>query len=144
MSLGSDILATLPFLQEQAQSMMTDVCEIGTVSAEPVFDENTGTYLPGFTLVYEGPCRFKSGATQSAEIDAQGQLLVEQDSILNLPMGADDRIVFGASKDVLKNMVVRVTTSVTDEGLPGTEARIKGPAVGSYRTARRFAVEVTS
>jgi len=135
-SLESDIQATLPFLRAQAESRMTDACEIGTVIPGDVLDEETGEYAPGFEVAYSGRCRFKAGATAAGEIDASGQLLVEQDSVLSLPVGT--------SLGVRKDMEVRMTASLTDPALVGVKARIKAPSVGSYRTARRFAIEVTS
>jgi hypothetical protein len=135
-TLERDIQATLPFLREQAESRMTDACVIGTVIPGDVLDGATGEYTPGFEVAYSGKCRFKAGATAAGEIDAAGQLLVEQDSVLSLPVAR--------SLAVRKSMEVRMTASLTDPGLVGVTARIKAPSVGSYRTARRFAIEVTS
>lgn len=115
---------------------MTDTCVIGVESPGDVLNEATGEYEPSFTAVYDGPCRFKAGTTAAGEIDAAGQLLVEQDAILKLPIAT--------SLEVAKDMVVKITGSLMDPALPGTRARIKNPAVGSYLTARRFTVEVTT
>ena len=136
MSLHDDVYAALPSLRAEAESRMTDTCQIGHETPGDVLNEDTGLYEPTFTAVYTGRCRFKPSSTAAGEIDAAGQLLVEQDQILSLPVET--------STEVRKNMVVRVTGSLTDPALPGTRARIKGPAVGSYMTARRFSVEVTS
>lgn len=135
-SLDADVQFTLPFLREQAEGRMTDICQIGYELPGGVLNEETGEYESAFTAVYSGPCRWRTSATAVGEIDAAGQLLVEQDQTLSLPVRT--------STEVRKDMVVRITGSLTDPGLPGTRARIKGPTVGSYMTARRFSVEVTS
>lgn len=119
-----------------AEDLMTDTVEVGVMSPGDVLDEDTGEYVPTFTASYTGPARFKAANTAVGEIDAAGQLLVEQDATLSLPIGT--------STEVRKDMVVRVTASLTDPGLPGTVARVKGPFASAYSTARRFSVEVTS
>jgi hypothetical protein len=135
-SLEQDVQAHLPFFREQAESRMSETCDIGYERPGDFLNEETGEYESAFEAVYSGPCRFKSGNTAAGQIDAAGQLLVEQDQILSLPIAT--------STGVKRDMVVKITGSLTDPALPGTRARIKSPEVGSYLTARRFAVEVTS
>lgn len=103
-----------------------------------------GLYDVTFESAYEGPCEFKASETVASEIDAAGQLLVEKDATLKLPVGPDGRIVTGSSDAVGKDMVVIVLTSVNDPALVGTRARVTSPFASSYATARRFPVEVTS
>lgn len=136
MTLHDDVYGALPELRAAAESRMTDTCEVGYEAPGEVLNEDTGLYEPTFTAVYTGRCRFKPSSTAAGEIDAAGQLLVEQDNELHLPIEA--------SAAVQRDMQVRITGSLTDPGLAGTRARIKSPAVGSYMTARRFSVEVTS
>lgn len=136
MTLESDVLASLPYLRAEAEARMTDRCVIGWSRPGGVLNEETGEYEPAFEVVYSGPCRFKAGTTAAGELNAAGQLLVEQDSTLSLPINT--------STGVAKDMQVRVTASLTDPGLVGVVARIQAPSVGSYRTARRFAIEVTT
>lgn len=135
MSLSTDILAELPFLRSQAESMMLDRCQIGTEVEGDTIDEETGQYDRVFTAVYDGPCRFKAANTAVGEIDAAGQLLVERDATLSLPVATSTLVV--------KDMIVKVTGSQTDPGLPGVRARIKASFASAFATARRFAVEVT-
>lgn len=135
MSLGDDILEALPFFREQAESMMTDSCVVGEYSDTPVLDESTGNYEREFVALYTGPCKFKAGTTGVGEIDAQGQLLIEQDSTVSFPMSQSGML--GTDN------IIQMTGSLTDEALIGVEARIKGPFHSSYKTARRFSVEVT-
>ena len=119
-----------------AESLMTETVRIGVESEGSTLDPATGQYDRDMAVVYEGQARLKAGSTAASEIAAEGQLLVEQDAELSLPVDT--------STGVKKDMVVVVTASESDPGLPGTRARIKAPSVGSYRTARRFAVELTS
>lgn len=120
-----------------AESVMTDTCTIGTETEGDTIDPQTGQYDRIIAApVYEGLCRFKAGSTAASEINAVGQLLVEQDAELSLPIAT--------STDVAKDMVAIIRTSATDPALPGVRVRIKAPALGAYLTARRFAVEITS
>jgi hypothetical protein len=135
MSLGQDVLAELPFFRAQAESLMLDWCEIGTEVEGDTFNEETGKYDRIFTAVYEGPCRFKAANTAVGEIDAAGQLLVERDATLSLPVAT--------STQVGKDMIVKLTQSQTDPGIPGMRARVKGTFASAFATARRFSVEVT-
>lgn len=135
MSLRSDVEGTLPSFRVAAESLMTDTCQVGFVTNSTELDDH-GEYGKVFTAVYDGPCRFKAGNVQASDVESASQLLVSQLATLSLPVGT--------SEDVRNGMTVRVTASLTDPGLPGTEARVQGPAVGSYATARRFSVEVLS
>jgi hypothetical protein len=119
-----------------AESLMTDTCQVGTVSPGTVLDEATGEYTPVFTPVYAGKCKFKAGNTAANQIDAASQQLVEQSSTVSFPIAT--------STGIVKDMIIRFTGSLTDPALVGAEARVEGPSIGSYRTARRFSVEVTT
>jgi hypothetical protein len=119
-----------------AEELMTDWCVAGTQAPGDVLDEVTGEYDPVFTPLYTGPCRFKAGTTAVGEIDAQGQLLIEQDSVISFPMAASEMLG--------KDHIVHMMGSETDFALIGVKARIKGPFTSSYTTARRFSVEVTT
>jgi len=126
----------LYFGRRAAEKRMTDKCDIGTEARSPKVNPATGKHETTFTAVYSGPCRLKTSNTAAGEIDAAGQLLVEQDQILSLPVDT--------STAVGKDMVVKITASETDPGMVGTRARVKAPSVGSDMTARRFSVEVTT
>jgi hypothetical protein len=144
MGLSDDVDAALPYFRAAAQSMMNDLCEIGTVTMNGPIDPVTLEYTPTFNPVYIGPCQFKAGDTQVQAVDAASQLLVQQNNFLKLPVGDDDRITSGSSAAVSKNMVARITASRTDPALVGAEARILGPFHADYTSARRFPVEVTT
>lgn len=135
MSLRSDVERLLPDFRFNAESLMTDTAQIGFVTDSLELDEH-GEYVPTFTPVYDGPCRFKAGNVQASDVEASSQLLVSQLATLSLPISSSDAVRNG--------MTVRVTGSLTDPALPGTVARIEAPFRSSYATARRFAARVVS
>lgn len=134
MTFGADILGALPEFRARAEELMTDVIRIGAESDEPELNEETGNYEPVFTLIYEGKGKYKSGNTAAQKVDAQSQFLVSQDDQIHLPLLSSVAVEVG--------MVAVVVSSETDPALPGTKVRLNGFADGSYRTARRFSVEL--
>lgn len=134
MTFGADILGALPEFRARAEELMTDTVRIGVEADGEVINEETGNYEPAFELVYEGKAKYKSGNTAARKVDAQSQFLVSQDDQLHLPLLSSAAVEVG--------MVVHVTASLTDPALPGLKVRLNGFADGSYRTARRFSVEL--
>lgn len=126
-----------------AAAGMTDTCRIGTEKRATKLNDH-GLYDIVFEAAYEGPCEFKAGNTAATEIEAAGQLLVEKDATLKLPIGLDARITSGSSEAVSKDMVVVVLASAHDPALVGTRARVTNPFASSHATSRRFPVEVTN
>lgn len=122
--------------RRKAESLMGEAVEIGWERRSKTLNETTGKYDVTFERVYAGPAKFKAATTSVRERDAQGQLLTKRDNELHLPVDA--------SVGVGTGMVVRVLASATDPALVGVQARVKGPSVGSFTTARRFDVEVVT
>lgn len=122
--------------RRMAEELMTDECEIGTEKLGPDLVPGTNERERRFTAVYIGPCEFKTAANDVSEIDAAGQSLAEQRTVLKLPVAT--------STAVKKGMVVKITASATDPGLVGVRARVQAPSSGSRTVSRRFKVEVTS
>jgi len=131
---GADILGILPELRARAEELMTDVIRIGTETQSTEPDEETGNYEPILTVIYEGKGKYKSGNTAAQKVDTQSQFLVSQDDQIHLPLLSSVAVEIG--------MVAVVVSSETDPALPGTKVRLNGFADGSYRTARRFSVEL--
>ncbi|MGW8430933.1 DUF6093 family protein [Curtobacterium citreum] len=131
MTLTAGILA---MGRRQAERLMTDRCQIGTVTRGER-DPETDDYPMVFTPVYDGPCRFKAGNVQARDVDVAAQLLVTQLATLSLPIDTSTAVRAG--------MEVRITSSATDPALPGTVATVKAPFRSADATARRFPVEVT-
>jgi hypothetical protein len=140
-NLGHDIDRALPELQAQAESRMTDTVRI-TRGGAPVWDEETGTYSDGGTIIYEGNCRLKLTSTVVSDVDSQGQLLAEQRPQLHLPVLTPGTV--GTSGAVRPNDTAVILTSRNDPSAVGTVLTIGGRAIGTDATARRFPVEVQS
>lgn len=136
MSLRSDVEGALPGFRAEAESLMTDTCQIGSLSSDEVLNPETGEYEHVFTPVYDGPCRFKAGNVQASDVESASQLLVSQLATLSLPIAT--------SLEVRNGMQVRVTGSLTDPALPGTTATIRAPFRSAYATARRFVIELVA
>jgi len=122
--------------RRMAEELMTDTCQIGTEKLGTDLDPETNERVVTFTAIYDGPCELKAAANDVREIDAAGQDLAEQGTVLKLPIAT--------SAGVKRNMIVKITGSATDPGLVGVRARIQAPSSGSRTVSRRFKVEVTS
>jgi hypothetical protein len=118
-----------------AEARMTDTVLI-TRESEPVFDEETGTYTPTTTTVYNGPARLKLNSSVVGSVDAQGQNLAAQTPRLDLPVAT--------SGGVHVNDSVEITASVNDPSSVGLRLNIEGVFFQTDATARRFPVEVQS
>jgi len=99
-------------------------------------DPNTGQYVYTSDVVYEGPCEFKQGGTQAANVESAGQLLTAQDSILKLPVKGTENVEAGD--------VWECTANPLDEALVGLKATLKPGGAQTFATSRRFVVEVIS
>jgi hypothetical protein len=116
-----------------AEARMTDTVLI-TRETEPVFDEETGTYTPSTTTIYNGPARLKLTSTVVGSVDAQGQNLAAQTPRLDLPVAT--------SGGVQVNDSAEITASVNDPASVGLRLNIEGVFFQTDATARRFPVEV--
>lgn len=131
MSRDSVILAGRSF----TEALMTSACIIRR-AGEKVLSETTGEYETTYSTVFEGPCKIKFGGTQATEVDAQSQLLTEQDATLSLPIDG--------SEDVTVDDVAEITVNPLDAGLVGKKVRVTGIHTQTAATARRFPVEVVT
>lgn len=116
---------------------MTSECVIGEESTGPVFNEETGEYETVIgTPSYSGPCKIRFNSTVTSEVDAQSQLLVEQDAILSLPVIGSENVKVG--------QVCRITVNALDLGMVGKRFRVTGDHTQTAATARRFPVELVT
>lgn len=129
--LGDDLVAALPGLQAQAESMMRDTVRITREGAE-VFDPDTGTYTPSVTTIYEGKCRLVLRSSVVQDVDAQSQLLALQGPRLDVPVAGTG----GVLPDDLFELL-----SGDGAGLTG---RVAGVFPQSLKTARRLPVQIGS
>lgn len=117
------------------EALMTSACTV-TRQGDKILNETTGEYEYEYITVYAGPCKIKFGATEPTEIDAQGQLLVEQGAILSLPVET--------SGAVTTDDLAAITACTLDPSLIGKLFRVTGLHTQTAATARRFPVEVVS
>lgn len=140
MDLGAEIAAALPGFRLQAEALMQDRCVVERVTAGTVLDEETGEYLPTRVRVYppadsadlDGICQFNAANTAVRDVEAVGQLLVEQAATLKLPIAT--------SLEVREGDVATITESRFDAQLVGVQIRIAGTHHQTFATARRFPV----
>lgn len=129
MSLADDILATLPFLREQAESLMLDKCTVHR-PGEPVTDSD-GNVTPSLTLLYTGPCKIQQTLAQSSNPEAGGHQYTVQDTRWDTPVAAG---VFAVDD------VVTITEAILDPQLTGRVYRVTEPFHKTGATAQRTRV----
>jgi len=129
MSLGWDITAALPGLQVEAESMMVDTVRVRRRSGNPIPDPATGELVYTFTTIYEGKCRLVMRAARARDVDSQSQLLAVQSPELHMPASVTG---------VLPDDVFELLSGDLVSG------RIAGVHVATFKTARRFPVEIAS
>lgn len=126
------------------EKLMVDRCTIHAVSKSTTLNEATGQYDDVKVRVYPpasvsedvGPCKLAFAGNATHEVDAAGQMLVDDSGVLDLPIDT--------STAVKKNHIVTYFSSETDPDLPGTKFRVEKPSHETYSTARRFKVEEVS
>jgi hypothetical protein len=130
-SLVADVLAILPVLRAQAESMMLDTCTIQRPGA-PVTDPNTGVVTPGMTTIYTGKCKVQSKDSATSTPEAGGAVFVVVSRQIHIPAGA---------ADVRNDDVVTVTASVLNPFGVGRKYRVEGFTPDSFDTAARIPVK---
>jgi hypothetical protein len=115
-----------------AERGMVDTWVIG-VESRGELNEDTGEYENAFTQHYLGLGALTIGGTAPHEVDAAGQQLVTQSSVLALPVAT--------SGGVGKDMVATCVASQNDPAMVGVKVRVAGPYRQTYATKRRFEVE---
>lgn len=121
--------------RRRAESMMRDTCRI-TRPGPNTWNEDTMTYTPSKTTVYEGKCRLLNPYRAPTTATTPGQAQTVQLARLSLPVET--------SAGIKEGDVVEYLTSESDPDLPGTEFKVIGGAHQSDATARRVPVEEVS
>ena len=133
MMLGPDVVATLPGLRAQAESLMVDACTV-TRAGEPFWDEVTGTYTPGAgSTLYTGKCRVRMPDASSSETEAGEASWSLRGAVVSLPVVGSESVRVGD--------VVTVTASVWDAALVGQAFTVAGLHSQSLSSARRLKCE---
>ena len=131
MSLGAAVVGALPGMRAEAESMMRDSCAITRPGGGETWDDATGGYLPGSTVIlYSGRCRVRR--PNVAEREA---LAGDADWTL---MGAVVSIPVGGTTDDLLGATVRVVACEMDPALAGRDLVVVAPHAQSQATARRL------
>jgi hypothetical protein len=135
--IGGILSGVLPFLREQAESMMVDACVIRRGPGSPVINEDTGAVTDGVgAVVYTGKCRVQSRSSVSASPDAGGHSFVVVSREVHIPANA---------VDVEDDDVVEITASLLNSFTVGKKYRVEGFTPDSFDTASRLPVkEMTS
>lgn len=113
---------------------MDDECTIGVETTTGTLDEATGLYAPEIAQpVYAGVCALMDARASAREFEAAGQVLMEREQILKLPIEG--------SEGVLKDMIVHFTSARFDSEHAGLRLRVTGPFHRTHATSRRLIVE---
>jgi hypothetical protein len=130
--IGGILAGVLPFLREQADSMMLDACTVSR-PAGTVTDPVTGNVTPSSTLIYEGKCKVQGTESQASNPVAGGHAFTVEDLEWQAPIGAGPFEI---------NDVIIHTAAPLDPHLVGTTYRVTSLARKTAKTAQRFRVEV--
>ena len=130
MFLGLDVRSELPFLRQQAESLMSDRILVTRASGD-VWDEDTGQYIPGTETVYEGIGRLRDTSARGRRVDDAAADTTVMSLMLSVPVGVPAEI----------GDVAEVVGSATNAALVGNLYRLMEPADSSHATAARFIVE---
>jgi hypothetical protein len=129
--IGQILAGAVPFLREQAESLMLDTCTIQRPGA-PVTDTNSGVVTPGMTTIYTGKCKVQSKDSATSTPEAGGAVFVVVSRQIHIPAGA---------ADVRNDDVVTVTASVLNAFGVGRKYRVEGFTPDSFDTAARIPVK---
>lgn len=133
--LGWDVAAALPGLRAHAESLMSTSLIIRRKGAD-VRDPETGTMVPSWTTVYEGPCRVRFTNADPHESDQSGQRVAQQSPTVWLPIAT--------SAGVRLDDVGEILANPDDLGIVGVTFRVAGEHAQTHSTSRRLPVEVLS
>lgn len=135
--IGADVATWLPELRAHAESLMQDSCTI-TAPGAPVWDEDTGAYVPGAaTVLYAGRCRVQvpesvPGAPVAGEAEWTTSAVV-----VSVSVAGSESVAVGAT--------VTITSATHDTALDDAEFRVVGiPLAKSHATARRLRCEAVA
>ena len=127
-----DILAgVVPFLREQAESLMLDTCTI-TRPGPPATDPNTGDVTNTPTTVYTGKCKVQSKDSATATPEAGEHTFTVVSRQVHIPANA---------ADVQDGDVVTLTASRLNAFTVGKQYRVSGFTPDSFDTAARLPVK---
>ena len=137
MSVLADVLAHLPAMRAEAESLMVDTVTFAAPGTE-TYDDTTGEYVttPGATI-YTGPCRVqvRSGSPSDAAV-GDTEVVIDRLEI-HVPVSA---------VDIPPSSVGTITAvgEASDPSLIGKQYRVLGTHAATFKTARRLPVELVT
>lgn len=135
MNLGADVIAALPELRAQAESLHTDTFTIYRATGGSVTDPETLEETPSYAAVLTGvKGKLQTTQAQANEVQTPGQKVAETVLLWHTSVN---------TRGVLTDDEVECTASLDPEQV-GVRVRIAGPFLKSIATARRFKVEELS
>ena len=129
--IGGILAGMVPFLREQAESLMLDTCTIDR-PGEPVTDPETGDVTNTPTTVYSGKCKVQSKDSATANPEAGGATFTVVSRQVHIPANA---------ADVQDGDVVTLTASRLNAFTVGKQYRVEGFTPDSFDTAFRLPVK---
>ncbi|ANJ26816.1 DUF6093 family protein [Agromyces aureus] len=123
--------------RREAESEMRDKCIIVDPAGSKTWNAATLQYDVTPLTIYTGKCKVRFGKVGVRQGEQAGQIFIDQDATLSLPMTAP------GSAGVRKDHVATITESATDDALVGVVLKVGAARRQSNATSRRFPVEET-
>lgn len=137
MTLADDVAAEMPFLREQAESLMVDTVLVQLATGETTIDPVTLAEVPAFTDVYAGPARIQRPGSLSPRDDVAGAFEFNIEAILaQLPLSATG-IRYGM------RLTVTSVGPLSDPDLVGLVATVRANLTKTHPSKRTLVCEVT-
>ena len=128
--LGGDLATALPALQQQAESLLTDSCNLQRKGSQSV-DANTGMVTDSWTTYRSAvPCRVRASGIQPEALQVAGQDITRIVMTVAVAVAVDD-------VEVDDRVVVTVSR---DTSLIGLALYVVGVPRGSQMVLRRLSV----
>jgi hypothetical protein len=130
--LAAEVLAALPGMRKQAESLMTDRCVVRRNTGETATDPDTFEVVPVFDVLYAGKAKLSTYDAFESSHESAGATVTTQRSNVHFPVGAFAMQI---------GDVVTITASV-DPLLVGRSYRLAQQApVKTHATAYRCFVD---
>jgi len=137
-SFGDDLAAALPELRALAESLMLDSCIVTGPGADPVWNDETGTYdAPEGGTVYAGRCQLAKGAPAGQDVDSGEASWVTGAVVLKLPMAA-------GPDDEGDPLAVATGHSVVVTSRAGLAMSVRMALPQTFEKSRKVACEVVT
>lgn len=127
-----DIVGALPFLREQAESLMLDTCTITRASGETTIDRETGLPTTTYTTIYTGKCKVQSEAVVTLTPNSGDHRYTVDRWMVHVPVSAGG---------IKVGDTITITASALDPANIGRKFKIVGLFHKSMATAQRIPVE---